>query len=135
MPRMVDVEQVRPIDANEALRMIRNSKADCPHQGKEKKIWDMAHDCAVSCVEAAPIVKVTSEWDNEPLTIEELRTMNEQPVWCETLGCWGIIIIENVGQWAGIPFLLGHQGCQFEFDIESRGLVVYRMKPAEGGAG
>lgn len=71
---------------------------------------------------------------NEPLTIEELRKMHEQPVWCESMGCWGIVTVEEYGQWAGIPFLLGHQGCRFELDIERRGLVVYRMKPTEGGS-
>lgn len=72
--------------------------------------------------------------ENKPLTIEELREMHEQPVWCESMGCWGIVTVEEYGQWAGIPFLLGHQGCRFELNIESRGLVVYRMKPVEGGS-
>lgn len=66
---------------------------------------------------------------NEPLTIEELRGMNEQPAWCETLGCWGIVTVETDGQWAGIPFLLGRQGCKFELNIEMRDLKMYRGKP------
>lgn len=66
---------------------------------------------------------------NEPLTIEELREMNEQPAWCETLRCWGIVIVETTGQWAGVPFLLGHQGCKFELNIETRDLKLYRNKP------
>lgn len=48
---------MRLIDADEALRMIRNSKADNPcRRGYESFIWRTAHDCAISCVEAAPAV-------------------------------------------------------------------------------
>lgn len=44
------------IDANEALRMIKNSKTDNPFNFTAyKNIWNMAHDCAISCVEACTI--------------------------------------------------------------------------------
>ena len=44
----------RHIDADNALRMMRNSKKDCPLKDDKKGIWDVAHDCAISCVEAVP---------------------------------------------------------------------------------
>ncbi len=43
----------RLIDADEALRMMRNSKQDNPYTDRKLGgIWDIAHDCAISCVEA-----------------------------------------------------------------------------------
>ena len=48
----------RYIDADEALRMIRNSKQDCPLVDDKKGIWDVAHNCAISCVEAIPTADV-----------------------------------------------------------------------------
>ena len=47
----------RLIDANEALRMIENSRTDNPYfNGKTTPIWEKAHDCALSCVIACPTV-------------------------------------------------------------------------------
>ena len=48
----------RYIDADEALRMMRNSKQDCPFVDGKKSVWDVAHDCAISCVDAAPTADV-----------------------------------------------------------------------------
>lgn len=48
----------RYIDADEALRVMRNRKQDCPYVYYEKKVWDVAHDCAISCVDAAPTADV-----------------------------------------------------------------------------
>ena len=49
------------IDADEALRMMRNSKQDNPCDTPNKGIWAIAHDCCISCVEAvhtADVVEV-----------------------------------------------------------------------------
>ena len=47
----------RLISANEALRMIRNSKADSPCTDTIRNgVWDIAHDCAISCIDACPTV-------------------------------------------------------------------------------
>lgn len=48
----------RYFDADEALRMIRNSKQDCPFVDGKKSVWDVAHDCAISCVDAVPTADV-----------------------------------------------------------------------------
>jgi hypothetical protein len=45
-------KKVRLIDANEALRMMRNSKQDNPYTGTLCGVaWELAHNCAISCVE------------------------------------------------------------------------------------
>lgn len=87
--------------------------------------------CAISALEE----RIDRE-KNEPLTIEELRQMNGQPVWCADLKEWGIVKMDTIGGWANIPFLLGHYGdyqvrINFEYDIESRGLECYR-RPLKG---
>ena len=48
----------RYIDADEALRMMRNSKQDCPLKDDKRGIWNVAHDCTISCVEAVPTADV-----------------------------------------------------------------------------
>lgn len=52
----------RYIDADEALRMMRNSKEDKPSRGD----WDIAHDCCIDCVNGAPTADVVEvkrgEW-------------------------------------------------------------------------
>lgn len=41
------------------------------------------------------------------LTLEELKQMSGQPVWCKSLEVYGIIKCESIGRWKGIPFLVG----------------------------
>lgn len=53
------------------------------------------------------------------------------------LECYGIVKMEKVGSWANELFLVGtwHNGdaaVNFEYDIKSRGLTLYRHKPEEG---
>lgn len=41
----------RLIDLGEALRMVQNSKDDCPETSiKGRAIWETAHNCAISCL-------------------------------------------------------------------------------------
>lgn len=49
---------------------------------------------------------------------------------------YGIVKMEKVGRWANELFLVGtwHNGdvaVNFEYDIKSRGLTLYRHKPEE----
>ena len=48
----------RYIDADEALRMIRNSKQDNPCESSLKGIWNTAHECCISCVDAVSTADV-----------------------------------------------------------------------------
>lgn len=41
------------------------------------------------------------------LTVEELREMAGQPVWCPEEDAYGIVMCDKHGKWAGIPFLHG----------------------------
>lgn len=51
----------RYIDAEEALRMMKNSRQDCPYTATKKLIWNLAHDSCTSCImatETADVVEV-----------------------------------------------------------------------------
>lgn len=61
------ITEDRLISANEALRMIQNSKTDDPCTDTIRRgVWAIAHDCAISCVDACPTVDavevVHSSW-------------------------------------------------------------------------
>ena len=71
--------------------------------------------------------------EQKPLTIEELKEMAGQPVWCPDEEAYGIVMCDKIGQWAGIPFLHGvwygdGNGCGVEFNhnIIKRRLRCYR---------
>lgn len=67
------------------------------------------------------------------LTLDELREMPGIPVYCDTMECYGIVKVENVGKWAGKPFLIGawhdnNVAVNFEYDIEKRDLKCRRLE-------
>lgn len=65
------------------------------------------------------------------LTLEQLRQMDGKPAYWPEDESWGIIAVDSVGKWAGIPFFRGRwQGVNFEYDIEARGMEVYAYPPA-----
>ena len=43
----------------------------------------------------------------EPLTLRELQQMAGRPVWCPEAESYGIIKCDDIGHWAGQPFLRG----------------------------
>ena len=77
-------------------------------------------------------IRKRSNMEQKPLTIEELKKMAGQPVWCPDEEAYGIVMCDNIGQWAGVPFLHGvwyHDGIGVEFDynIIKRKLKCYRV--------
>ena len=70
----------------------------------------------------------------EPLTLEEMRQMNGEPVW--------VVYGEDEGMWALVEvceesiFLTNNLGGRTEYaddaELEDDGLTVYRQKPEEG---
>lgn len=79
-----------------------------------------------------PIDMPTLTPPNEPLTIEQLREMDGEPVWVEDIKHWALIDIEKGGQWDGVPFAIwAENGMKFTYNIKNRGLHCYR-RPPEG---
>ena len=75
---------------------------------------------------------VPAKAPNEPLTLEQLREMDGEPVWVEDVKHWALIDIEKGGQWDGVPFAIwAENGMKFTYNIKNRGLHCYR-RPPEG---
>lgn len=90
--------------------------------GAEDRDWLM------KCLTEAPAITPP----NEPLTLEELREMNGQPVWVEEINHWALIDIETGGRWSGIPFVVwAENGAKFTYNIKERKLHCYR-RPHDG---
>ena len=73
--------------------------------------------------------------NQEPLTIEELKTMAGLPVRCPEEEAYGIVMCDKIGQWAGIPFLHGvwysdddGVGVEFNHNIIGRKLKCFRVE-------
>ena len=119
---------VRPIDANAMLNELRPVSFEAEH----------------SAVLLSDVSKMMREWverqptltpPNEPLTLDELREMDGEPVWVEEVEHWALIDIEKSGQWAGIPFAVwAENGANFTYNIEGRELHCFR-RPPEGEEG
>lgn len=67
------------------------------------------------------------------LTLNELRQMVGQPVWCPKENAYGIITCDKYGKWAGIPFLYGvckyeESAVEFNHNIVSRKLKCFRIE-------
>ena len=70
----------------------------------------------------------------KPLTLRELQQMAGRPVWCPEAESYGIIKCDDIGHWAGQPFLRGSWygetpgcGADFEYDIQKRKLKCYSV--------
>lgn len=69
---------------------------------------------------------------NEPLTLDELREMDGEPVWVGEVEHWALIDVEKGGQWDGMPFAVwAENGAKFTYNIMNRNLHCYR-RPPEG---
>lgn len=72
--------------------------------------------------------------DPKPLTIEELKQMNGEPVWVYELSelidqtGWALVEVADRGSYKGIPYVKCHI-CTW--DVSFRGLHCYRHKPKE----
>ena len=89
-------------------------------------LWEIQNElCDSECVYYQP----TLTQPNEPLTLEQLREMDGEPVWVEEVKHWALIDIEKGGQWDGISFAVwAENGTKFTYNVESRDLHCYRRQ-------
>lgn len=119
---------MRAIDADRLLKMMSHWK---PYMDMDK---------VRKAVQNMPTLTPPNEGGkdknvptNEPLTLEQLREMDGEPVWVEDVKHWALIDIEKGGQWDGVPFAVwAENGVKFTYNVESRDLHCYR-RPPEGG--
>lgn len=131
MARMIDAVQVlhninlhhRPTPVSEFESGFNN--------GLNQAMWEITH--APTLTQPNEGAKDKNVPTNEPLTLEQLREMDGEPVWVEDVKHWALIDIEKGGQWDGVPFAVwAENGVKFTYNVESRDLHCYR-RPPEGG--
>lgn len=116
---------VRPIDANIAMKKIREYMEDFPNASTRlatcRSILSMLGD-----ENQIPTLTPQNEW----ISVEQLREMDGEPVWVEDVKHWALIDIEKGGQWDGVPFAIwAENGTKFTCNVESRGLHCYSCQP------
>lgn len=73
---------------------------------------------------------VPAKAPNEPLTVEQLRGMDGEPVWVKDVRHWALIDIGKGGKWDGVPFAIWvENGVRFYYNILARNLLCYRFPP------
>lgn len=118
---------VRAIDAVQVLHDINLCRRPTPVSEFESGFNDGLNQAVWEITQAPTLTQ-----PNEPLTLDELREMDGQPVWVEEVKHWALIDIEKGGQWDGIPFAVwAENGAKFTYNVKSRGLQCYR-RPPEG---
>ena len=118
---------MRVIDGDELLGIERLLNTDVVRKSKTAS-WLL--DQVLHDIQAMP----TLTPPNEPLTLEQLREMNGEPVWVEEVEHWALIDVEKGGQWDGVPFAVwAENGTKFTYNIMNRNLHCYR-RPPEGEA-
>lgn len=99
--------------------------------------WEYPMDYAVAFEMAIAALRAQAEAENEPLTVEELRKMDGEPVWCTENGSacpaqsWGIVSnLNDILPGSGFCII----GAQFAFLQDKYGetWLAYRRKPEEG---
>ena len=101
--------------------------------------WSQGHVCSLRDGEAEEYhamfaTMLEESMPNEPLTLEQLREMDGEPVWVEDVKHWALIDIEKGGQWDGVPFAIwAENGTKFTYNVESRDLHCCRRQPEGEG--
>lgn len=77
---------------------------------------------------SAEIAKYQESDQPGPLSLEQLKQMDGEPVWIKNYGEWAIVIVDSVGTYSGMPFV---KGKYFEHDVSMRNLTCYTHKPRQ----
>ena len=120
---------VRPIDANTLIDKWRQVQRNFKRGGENH--WAELADMVIDDVSRAPTLLLvdintvpTLAQPNDPLTLEELREMDGEPVWFDTIKRWGIVRVCGYG-----ISVLTKSG---EYDVTR--MKFYRRPPeGEGG--
>lgn len=117
---------MRPIDADELSAWL-NKRLRCCNKGSivEACLWTV-----LDMVDSAPAISLPL---NDPLTLEQLREMDGEPVWVERLGYgkhWALVQV-----WAkstNVIYLICNNGMVLHPQPElENGAKIYRRKPEE----
>lgn len=111
-------------DREKMIDLIINAKKSYPETGSfTEYLADFLLGYGIKLPDPTP-------QPGKPLTLEQLREMDGQPVWCEDVGKWALVSVDNVGEWKGVPFALFEKnGGRFEWNVEDRELFLYSYPP------
>ena len=112
----------RAIDGDELLGIERLLDTDVVRQSKTAS-WLL--DQVLHDIQAMPTLKAP----NEPLTLDELREMDGEPVWCMELKSWALIYT-NDGAWEP-QLILPDPDPVINFPVKkhNRTYTLYRRPP------
>ena len=116
----------RPIDGEAYMELLKEQYLHHKSMGSNQmaQAWQGAMQLLYDMPTLTP--------PNEPLTLNELREMDGEPVWIEDVKHWALIDIGKGGQWDGVPFAVwAENGVKFTYNVESHDLHCYR-RPPEG---
>ena len=117
--------EVRPIDGNKLVQSLKKHRLHILLENENDGAT--VFDDIVDWIKYAP----TLTPQNEPLTIEQLREMDGEPVWCKELKSWALIYTES-GKWE--PHLILPDlspVINFPVKTHNRTYTLYR-RPPEG---
>lgn len=123
---MANHKALNRVEIIAALRCCGNTdtkRPDCEHCPLNGRM------CVKRMLEGAAALLERDEQPNDPLTLEELRGMDGEPVWVTPGGFWalvhiapaGVLLMENSGELANADGWMEHMG------------PIYRRKPEGGG--
>ena len=109
-----------------AIKVLRTESVEIGGNAVSVARWLTALDMAVKALEYVPDIFVGK---NEPLTLDELRKMDGEPVWVQSPG------VPEYGRWAIVEGV--GENCLFlhdDFTCHEYGKtwLAYRQKPEEG---
>lgn len=111
---------------DEAIKVLRTESVEIGGNAVSVTRWLTALDVAVKALEDVPDKDV---WKNEPMTLDELRQMDGEPVWVQSPG------VPEYGRWAIVEGV--GENCLFlhdDFTCHDYGKtwLAYCRKPEEG---
>ena len=129
------------MERNELLRALRSTAADqhrCFGCGYEYKC--SIRGCAINRAAAELIVQLAAENEalryptNPPLTLEELREMDGEPVWVVPLNDFDILPANYLVNAYEEQIVVDKFGAYLDFEDYGKTWLAYRRRPEEGTA-
>lgn len=129
----MSIEEIIPELEILAMGFEQKQEQDDP----KSTLWKVNRDRATALREAIALLRTHPDTQpNEPLTLEELRGMDGQPVWVEGLeGSWALVMVHGDGDVLincanGEAYILD-EGYDPNNDIDHQVVTAYRRPPKE----
>lgn len=121
---------MRPIDAVSLSEGIELHRQSTDQEYEMDRQWAVGYNAGLDrALYSIAYAKTIAPPPNDPLTLEELRKMDGEPVWVIPIGNvvkaeYALVNVEN--EW-----LCASDTDFWEFDVYGVGILAYRRKPEE----